>query len=127
MNNLGDKLQVISANPVEDLTADASGSAVDLLGFTGELAFIMDCSAPVAGTSPTLDAKLTHCDTSNGEFEDVSGGAFTQVTDTASRQKLSINTSELKRYLKVAKNIGGTDDPEYLLSVIGVGVKKYSE
>lgn len=123
MHNLGDVLQVLNLIPAAAVTADGDGTGVDLLTLSGEIAVIIDVSAPVAGTSPTLDLKLQDS-ADNSTYGDVTGGAFTQVTDAASVQKLSFNKDELKRYVRIVKDIGGTDSPQYLVSVKGVGVKR---
>ncbi len=123
--NLGDQLQLKNLKAVAAITSDGNSSALDLDGLEGEIAVILDVSAPVAGTNPSIACKLQHCDTSGGSYSDVTGGGFTTVTDTASAQKISLNKNEIKRYVKLNYDISGTDSPQYLVSSKIVGLKKY--
>jgi hypothetical protein len=123
--NLGDNLQVKNVLPVAAVTASANGSAIDLQELSGQVAAMADVSAPVAGSSPTMDLKLQDSADGSTGWADVSGGAFVQVTSAASNQKLSLNKDSLKRYVRVVKTIGGTSSPQYLVSVKILGIKKY--
>jgi hypothetical protein len=122
VKNLGDQLQILDLVPAAAVTSDGNGTGVDLQQLSGELAIIADVSAGT-GTSPTLDLKVQESD-DNSTFTDVSGGAFTQVAGSASVQKISLNKDELKRYIRIAKDVGGTT-PSFSVSVKGYGLKKY--
>lgn len=125
--NLGGKLQVKDILPVAAVTADGNGTAVDLLALHGDVAAVVDVSAPVAGTNPTMDLKLQESDASGSGFTDITGGGFTQVTSSASVQKISLNRNDLKRYVRIVKDIGGTSSPQYLISGKILGINKYSD
>lgn len=109
-------------------TTTLTGSATDVLSYEGEALIVLNASAATAGTNPTLDVKLQHSDTTtSGDFTDVAGATFTQVTDvsgTAGVQTLKLNVSDLKRYLRVIGTIGGTDTPTFDFSVEFIGIKK---
>lgn len=123
-NNLGDDLQVLNLIPVASVAADGNGTGVDLKDYEGEIAVVLDCNN-VDGTNPTMDVTLEHSD-DDSTYTAVSGGAFTQVTNTpASVQKISLVRHNLKRYLRAVKDIGGTMSPHFLVSVKGYGMKKY--
>lgn len=124
-HNLGDILQMKDLKPVAAVTSTAVSSAIDLVELSGEIAVLLDVSAPVAGTTPGLAVKLTHCATSGGSYTDVSGGGFTAVADSASAQKISLNKDSLERYVKLSWTISGTDNPQYLISSKIVGINKY--
>ncbi|MFA7333657.1 MAG: hypothetical protein WC130_05105 [Kiritimatiellia bacterium] len=126
MNNLGDRLQVKNLEAVKAVTDNGDSSALDLDGLDGEIAVIVDVKNE-AGTLPTLALKLQHCETSGGSYTDVTGGGFTSYAAVASVQKISLNRGELHRYVKLNRVIGGTDDPEYLLSAKVLGVNKYQD
>lgn len=106
-------------------TASAASAAFDLQLYEGVQAFILSAGAATAGTLPTLDLKITECDTSDGTFTDVASGAFTQITDTAGVQKLSIDVKSLKRYVKADWTIGGTSNPAFPFGVAHEGLTKY--
>lgn len=120
-----EKLQLISIHPTAARTSTGNGSAIDLLDYDGDVVIILDSAAAGAGTNPTLDIKVQSSATSNGTYADVSGAAFTQVTDAASRQKLVVNRDETARYIRIVYTIGGTNAPSFTFSVNAVGVKKY--
>ncbi len=124
VQNLADTLQVLNLLPVAAVTASGNGTGVDLLSYTGDIKIVQDISAPVAGTNPTFDGTLEESD-DNSSFTAISGGAFTQVTDTAGVQSINLNKDALKRYIRFVKTIGGTMSPQYLVSVKAYTTKKY--
>ena len=107
------------------ITADGNSAAVDLLGYEGHVAIVLNVGDPTAGSSPTLAVKLQHCDTSGGTYADVSGGGFTSYTTTGSLQTLVVDVSTLKRYIEINFDIGGTMSPSYPVGACLVGQKKY--
>ena len=110
IHNLGSKTYVGSILPADSRNADANGTGFDLQGSNdaeGEAIVILDSEAG-SGTSPTLDVKLQES-SDNSTFTDISGKAFTQVTDSAaSLQKLTINTNDTERYIRAVVDVGGT-------------------
>lgn len=100
------------------ITSTTTGSAVDLRDYSGEVAVLLNVAGSGAGS---VVVKLTHCDTSGGSYVDIAGAVFTEVTDTASHQKLSLNKDELKRYMKAVATIAGeTPSQTVACSVIGI-------
>lgn len=124
-NNFGDDSTMIDLYPVASVLADGLSAAKDLVDYEGELMLLVDVSAPVAGTNPTMDVALHHSDTSGGSYTAVTGGAITQVTSAAAATKISLNRNDLKRFVKLNIDIGGTSNPNYLVSGKIVGMKKY--
>jgi hypothetical protein len=124
IQNLGSKTEVLSLLPNDVVTATGTGSAVDLHGYEGDIAVVLDAEA--GGASITYAVKLTESATSGGSYTDVSGGAFTTTAaNTASVQKIYVNASNLKRYIKVSITVaGGTGAGA--VSVVALGSKKYS-
>ena len=107
-------------------TATGNGTAVDLAAYDGDLVLILDSAAASAGTNPTLDIKVQGSDTQGGTYADISGAAFTRVTDAAaSQQTLVISKSENPRWFRIVYTIGGTSSPSFTFSVNAIGVKKY--
>ena len=124
IHNLGSKTEVLSLLPNDVVTATGTGSAVDLQGYEGDIAVLLDAEA--GGSGVTYAVKLTESATSGGSYTDVSGGGFTTTSaNTASVQKIYVNASNLKRYVKVSITVaGGTGAGA--VSVMGLGSKKYS-
>ena len=107
-------------------TATVTGAAIDVLEFEGVALVLLNTSAGT-GTNPTLDVKLQHSD-DDSTYEDVTSGAFSQVTDaaeTAGVKVMKLNVSDLKRYLRVIGTIAGTT-PSFDFGVEFVGIKKAS-
>lgn len=122
---LGSRAHVLNLEPVLSVTASGDSSAIDLKGYSGNCAALVDVSAPVSGTNPALALKLTESDTSGGSYSDVSGGAFASVSSTASVQKVVFNSDKQKRYVKLNRVLSGTASPQYLMSAKILCDKKY--
>ena len=99
-------------------TADATGAGADLQGYQGVLKIVLDSGV---GTG-TLNVKIQDS-ADNSTFADVSGKAFTQVTDSASIQSLAIDTRAVKRYIRAALTITGTG-ATFGLAVVVAGQKQ---
>tara|TARA_B100000212_G_scaffold107915_1_gene80210 strand:- start:936 stop:1316 length:381 start_codon:yes stop_codon:yes gene_type:complete len=117
-----EKLELLAGVATGEKTATGNGSSVDFKGYEGDILFILD-SAAGGGSSPTLDVTIEDS-ADNSTFGALSGAAFSQVTGTASVQKLSISADECKRYIRVKYTIGGSS-PTFTFSVNGLGLKKY--
>ena len=107
-------------------TSTLTGTGIDVLAYEGVALVVLNASAGT-GTNPTLDVKLQHSD-DNSTYADVTGGAFTQVTDVAGSagvQVKKINVSDLKRYVRSIGTIAGTT-PSFDFGVEFIGIKKAS-
>ncbi len=122
--NLGDQLVVKNLRPNATIAANEDSSAIDLMGMEGQILLMIDSSASVAGTLPTLALKLTHCDTSGGSYTDVSGGGLVAQAAIAKAQTLVLNKNNLKRYVKLNAVIGGTDTPQFYMGAKIVGMNR---
>ena len=118
---------VVELLPPASVTADGNGAWIDTKLYEGVLGFIIHAKN-TAGTTPTLANKLVHSE-DQSTVEDVPGGTFTTVTDANTLasvvEKVEIQKNALKRYVRVAKDIGGTSSPAFLTSGVMVGHKKY--
>ena len=123
IHNLGDKTFVLSLLPSDVVTTTGLGSAVDLEDYEGEMAVVLDAEA--GGASITYAVKLQESDTSGGTYTDVTGGAFTTTdADTALVEKISVNTNDMKRFVKLSITVaGGTGAGA--VSVVALASKKY--
>ena len=118
-----EELTVVAGVATAAVTSTATSSAIDLLEYDGDVMLILD-SAAGTGTSPTLDIKITECDTTGGTYTDLSGATFTQVVDGASMHALAINKDSAERFIKIVQTITGST-PSFTFSVNLIGVKKY--
>ena len=127
LHNLGSKSYLGTLLACDARTASANGTGFDLEGSNGaegEAIVILASDAASAGTDPTLDVKLQES-SDNSTFTDISGATFTQVTDAQALEKITINTNDVKRYLRAVGTIGGTSSPAFTYSVALVYGKKY--
>jgi hypothetical protein len=126
IHNLGSKTYVGSLLGADSRSASANGTGFDLQGSNdaeGEAIVILDSEAG-SGTSPTLDVKLQDS-ADNSSWSDISGKTFTQVTDGgAGFEKISINTNDVRRYVRAVATLGGTS-PVFVCAVSLVYSKKY--
>lgn len=95
----------ITLFPVAARSSSADGSAVDVRSYKGQAKALL-FSAAGTGTTPTLDVKLqSSLDGSTG-WADISGAAFTGVTDAAAALEGIGVTTEIN-YLRAVATIGG--------------------
>jgi len=117
-----DKIALIAGHPTAARTATGQTSGIDLKDYDGDVVFLLD-SAAGTGTSPTLDVTIEDS-ADDSSFAAITDAAFTQVTGTASAQKLVVNKDSARRYVRVKYTIGGTT-PSFTFSVNAIGVTKY--
>ena len=125
IQNLGTKTEVLNFLPNDVVTTTVTAStAIDLVDYEGDIAVILCAEAGSSGV--TYLGKLTESDTSGGTYTDVTGGAFTITTaNTASVQKISVNSDDMKRFVKAVVTVaGGTGAGA--VAIVGLGSKKYS-
>jgi hypothetical protein len=120
-----EKLQHFPLHPVAQETTTFTGATTniaDLKDFDGDIQVILDSGA--AAASGTMTGKIQHSDTTtSGDFSDVTGGGFTAVAQAASKQVITLNRDELKRYIRFVGTIASSGTTTF--SVNGYGVKKY--
>ncbi len=116
------KTTVIEIVGNDVVTADTTSSAVDLVDYEGDMEFIL--CAEAGGSGVTYAVKVTEADTSGGSYTDVTDGAFTTTTaNTKLTEKISLNTNEMKRFIKVVIDITGSGGGA--VCVLALGSKKY--
>ena len=118
-----EKLDITAAVASASVTATATSGAIDLKEFDGDVLLVLNCAAGT-GSSPTLDIKVQDSDETGGTYGDLSGAAFTQVTDSASVQTLEVNKDECKRFIKIVQTVGGSS-PVFVYGVSLIAAKKY--
>lgn len=120
-----EKLQHFPLHPVATETTTFTGATTniaDLLAFEGDLQIILDSGA--AAASGTMTGKVQHSHTTtSGDFVDVTGGGFTAVAQAASKQVLTLNRDDLRRYIRFVGTIAASGTTTY--SVNGYSLKKY--
>lgn len=119
--NIGQLLSalLLLANGSKANTAAATGSAVDLNDYEGEIAVVQDVAA---GGTGSIDGKLQDSADGSTGWADIAGATFTQVTTGASLQKIAVKSDECKRYIRYVGTI--VTGPQ-IVGVHALGVKKY--
>jgi hypothetical protein len=101
-------------------SATANGSAVEVRDYHGRAFATLDSGAG-SGTTPTLNVKLQGS-ADNSTWSDISGASFSEVTTSASFQKIGVVLHEAPRYVRARAVIGG-DTPNFTFSVHLYGTK----
>lgn len=115
-------LQHFAAYAPATVTATGAGSGIDLLGYDGDVVFIMHATA--AGADAGFKVRLEHSDESAANFTAITGGSFTDIGNAAYIGKATISKDDVKRYVRVNiyEEVGTASS---VISVVGLGVKKY--
>lgn len=125
--NLGQLLKVIELQPIASVGATGNGTGVNIRDFDGEL-LVMLSAQNVSGTTPTLDCKLQHSDDDGASdaYADISGAAFTQVTDAGSKAAVrltqTIRADQVKAFIRLVKTLSGSSS--FLVSSHAIGLKQ---
>lgn len=121
--DLPNYVTAIAFLPCAVVSADGNGAPFDLAGYEGKIWARVDATNYTAGTNPTLDLVFKQStDNSNWTNANI---AFTQITTTAT-QVLAIDPRAVNRYLRLDKDIGGTNSPSLSVSVVGVAQLMYN-
>lgn len=116
-------LEHFAAYAPATVTAVGAGSAIDLMGYDGDVVFVMQATA--AGASAGFDVRLEHSDTTTaGDFTAITGGAFTSIANAAYLGSVAISKDDVKRYVRVNIHTE-TGTASSIISVTGFGAKKY--
>jgi len=126
IHNLGTKTTLLSVHKTAVVASTGAGTpaTTDLLDYEGDIAFMIDAAA--GGGSVIIAAKIqTSATTTSGDFADATGGAFTtSAANTAIQEKITLNSDDLSRYVRVMFTVtGGTGAGS--ASVVALGSKKY--
>tara|TARA_Y100001963_G_scaffold88481_1_gene122260 strand:+ start:776 stop:1156 length:381 start_codon:yes stop_codon:yes gene_type:complete len=123
IQNLGSKGTAVNILPNDVLASSANGSGVDLQGYEGSAAFVL--SSEAMGASVTLAVHLEES-ANDSDWSDVANGAFTTTAaNTAAFEQITLNVSDLKRYVRSASVVaGGTGTGA--VNVTAYASKKYT-
>ncbi len=99
----------LSLVPTRQRGAGATdGAGVDVKAFSGRAIALLDVTHE-SGTTPTLAVKLQESDTQTGTYTDIVGAAFATVGATSGTQKLPVDLTASKRWVRATGvEAGGT-------------------
>ena len=116
-----EKLQHFTLLATSTITATGDQTGVDLQAYDGEIQIILNATA--AGSGNTLTFRIEDS-ANNSSYAAVTGGTFTAVANAASKQILTLNASDLRRYIRLSCS-AASGTPSSSVTVNGYGTRQY--
>jgi hypothetical protein len=116
-----EKLQHFTLLATSTITATGDQTGVDLQAYDGEIQIILNATA--AGSGNTLTFRIEDS-ANNSSYAAVTGGTFTAVANAASKQVLTLNASDLRRYIRLSCS-AASGTPSSSVTVNGYGTRQY--
>jgi hypothetical protein len=116
-----EKLQHFTLCGGATITAIGDQTGVDLAAYEGDIQIILAATATGAGA--TFDVRIEES-ADNSTYTAATGGGFTQLFDAATKQVITLNASDLKRYIRMSvTSDAGTGSS--VMTCVGYGLHKY--
>ena len=116
-----DKLQHFTLLATTAITGTGNQTGVDIADYDGEIQLVLLGTAAGAGADLTFRIEESNDDST---YTAVSGGGFTAVGNAASKQVLTLNASDLKKYIRLSCT-AETGTASSAVTCIGYGTKQY--
>lgn len=116
-----DKLSHFTLLATTTITATGNQASVDVAELDGEIQVILNATA--TGGAHTLTFRIEES-ADNSTFTAVTGGTFTAIANAASKQILTLNVSDLQRYIRLSCS-AATGTPSSSVTCNGFGTKQY--
>jgi hypothetical protein len=116
-----EKLQHFTLLATTTITGTGDQTGVDLAGYEGDVQIIL------SGTAAGADASLTFRieeSADNSTFTAATGGGFTAIGNAAAKQVITLNSNDLKRYIRLSCT-AETGTASSAVTCFGYGLKKY--
>ena len=117
-----DKLQHFTLLATTTITGTGNQTGVDLLGFEGDVQIILAGTA--AGSGHELTFRIEES-SDNSTYTAATGGGFTAIANAASKEVITLNSNDLKRYIRLSCT-AETGTASSNVTCFGYGLKKYS-
>jgi hypothetical protein len=117
-----DKLQHFTLLATTTITATGDQTGVDLAGYEGDVQIILTGTA--AGADADLTFRIEESDTLGGTYTAVTGGGFTAIGNAASKEVITLNSNDLKRFIRLSCT-AETGTASSAVTCLGFGLKKY--
>ena len=115
-----EKLQHFTLLATTTITGTGNQTGVDLLEYDGDIQIILAGTA--AGASADLTFRIEDS-ADNSSYAAVSGGTFTAIGNAASKQVITLNRDDLKRYVRLSCT-AETGTASSSVTCFGYGLKK---
>ena len=117
-----DKLQHFTLLATTTITGTGNQTGVDLQGFEGDVQIILAGTA--AGSGHELTFRIEES-SDNSTYTAATGGNFTAIANAASKEVITLNSNDLKRYIRLSCT-AETGTASSNVTCFGYGLKKYS-
>jgi hypothetical protein len=117
-----DKFQHFTLLATTTITATGNQTGVDLQEFEGDVQIILAATAAGAGADLTFRIEES---ADNSTYAAATGGGFTVIANAASKQVITLNSNDLKRYIRLSCT-AETGTATSNVTCFGYGLKKYS-
>ncbi len=116
-----EKLQHFTLLATTTITGTGNQTGVDLAGYEGEIQIILVGTA--AGSGADLTFRIEES-ANNSDYTAATGGSFTAVGNAAYKEVITLNASDLKRYIRLSCT-AETGTASSSITCVGYGTKKY--
>jgi len=116
-----EKLQHFTLLATTTITGTGDQTGVDLAGYEGDVQIIL--SGTAAGSGADLTFRIEES-ADNSTFTAATGGGFTAIGNTAAKQVITLNSNDLKRYIRLSCT-AETGTASSSVTCFGYGLKKY--
>ncbi len=116
-----EKLQHFTLLATTTITGTGDQTGVDLAGYEGDVQIIL--SGTAAGAGADLTFRIEESD-DNTTFTAATGGGFTAIGNAAAKQVITLNSNDLKRYIRLSCT-AETGTASSSVTCFGYGLKKY--
>lgn len=117
-----EKLSHFTLLATTTITGTGAQSSVDLAGYEGEIQIILMGTA--AGSGADLTFRIEESAESAANFSAVTDGTFTAIGNAAYKAVMTLNASDLKRYIRI-NCTAETGTASSAVTCVGYGLLKY--
>ena len=116
-----EKLQHFTLLATTTITGTGDQTGVDLAGYEGDVQIIL--SGTAAGSGADLTFRIEES-ADNSTYTAATGGGFTAIGNAAAKQVITLNSNDLKRYIRLSCT-AETGTASSSVTCFGYGLKKY--
>lgn len=116
-----DKLQHFTLLATTTISGTGNQTGVDLAGYEGDVQIILAGTA--AGASADLTFRIEES-SDDSSYTAATGGGFTAIGNAAAKQVITLNSNDLKRYIRLSCT-AETGTASSSVTCFGFGLKKY--
>ena len=116
-----DKLEHFTLLATTTITATGDQTGIDLAGYEGDVQIIL--SGTAAGAAADLTFRIEES-ADDSTYTAATGGTFTAIGNAAYKEVLTLNSNDLKRYIRLSCT-AETGTASSSVTCFGFGLKKY--